>query len=72
MNDPRLENSIRLIRNLMEDAPVNSVGGGHIAGLGVGDQGEPPGIPASKKKRKKKRYIYQKGLRKWWNTLIEK
>ena len=69
MNDPRLENSIRLIRNLMEDAPV---GGGHIAGLGVGDQGEPPGIPASKKKRKKKRYIYQKGLRKWWNALIEK
>ena len=72
MNDPRLENSIRLIRNLMEDAPVNSVVGGHIAGLGVGDQGEPPGIPASKKKRKKKRYIYQKGLRKWWNALIEK
>ena len=72
MNDPRLENSIRLIRNLMEDPPVNSVGGGHIAGLGVGDQGEPPGIPASKKKRKKKRYIYQKGLRKWWNALIEK
>lgn len=72
MNDPRLENSIKLIRNLMEDAPVNNVGGGHIAGLGVGDQGEPPGIPASKKKRKKKRYIYQKGLRKWWNALIEK
>ena len=71
MTDPRLENSIRMIRNLMEDAPVNAVGGGHIAGLGVGDQGEPPGIPASKKKRKK-RYIYQKGLRKWWNALIEK
>ena len=60
MNDPRLENSIRLIRNLMEDAPVNSVGGGHIAGLGVGDQGEPPGIPASKKKRKKKNIFTRK------------
>lgn len=71
MKDHILENSIRIIRNLMEEAPVNSVGGGHIAGVGVGDQGEPPGIPASKKKKKKK-YIYQKGLRKWWNTLIEK
>ena len=42
----------------MEDIPVNSVGGGHIGGLGVGDQGEPPGIPASKKKRKKKKNIF--------------
>lgn len=64
MNNPILNNSIRLIRNLIEDAPVNAVGGGHVAGLGVGDQGEPPGVPASKKK--KKRYIYQKGLRKLW------
>ncbi len=52
MNNPILNNSIRLIRNLIEDAPVNAVGGGHVAGLGVGDQGEPPGVPASKKKRK--------------------
>ena len=65
MKDHILENSIRIIRNLMEEAPVNSVGGGHIAGLGVGDQGEPPGIPASKK-RKKKKYIYGKGYRKLW------
>jgi hypothetical protein len=33
-----------------EDAPVNVVGGGQVAGLGVGDQGE-PGV--SPKKRKK-------------------
>jgi len=64
MNDHILENSIRLIRNLMEDAPANVVGGGAIAGLGVGPQGEPPGIPASKKK---KRYIYGgAGSRKFW------
>lgn len=39
---------------MMEDAPANAVGGGNIAGLGVGPQGEPPGIPASKKKKKKR------------------
>lgn len=66
MNNPILNNSIRLIRNLIEDAPVNAVGGGHVAGLGVGDQGEPPGVPASKKRKKK--YIYQKGLRKLWSS----
>jgi len=53
MKDHVLQNSIRIIRNMMEDAPVNAVGSGHIAGLGVGPQGEPPGIPASKKKKKK-------------------
>ena len=25
-----------------EEAPVNAVGGGHIAGVGIGAQGEPP------------------------------
>tara|TARA_B100000003_G_C10832268_1_gene331442 strand:- start:321 stop:524 length:204 start_codon:yes stop_codon:yes gene_type:complete len=54
MNDRILENSIRIVRNMMEDAPANAVGGGNIAGLGVGPQGEPPGIPASKKKKKKR------------------
>lgn len=34
---------------LIEDAPVNAVGGGHIAAVGIGPQGEPPG----KKKKKK-------------------
>ena len=32
-----------------EDAPANAVGGGNIAGLGVGPQGE-PGIPRKRKK----------------------
>jgi hypothetical protein len=62
MKEHVLQNSIKIIRNMMEDAPVNSVGGGNIAGLGVGPQGEPPGIPASKKK--KKRDI--KGPRAFW------
>lgn len=34
---------------IMEEAPVNAVGGGNIAGLGVGPQGE-PGVKKKKKK----------------------
>ncbi len=34
---------------MKEDAPVNAVGGGQIAGLGVGPQGE-PGVTKKKKK----------------------
>ena len=33
---------------IQEDAPVNAIGGGQIAGLGVGPQGE-PGVPKKKK-----------------------
>jgi hypothetical protein len=36
------------INSMKEDAPVNAVGGGQIAGLGVGPQGE-PGIKRKKK-----------------------
>ncbi len=32
------------INSMKEDAPVNAVGGGQIAGLGVGPQGEPQRI----------------------------
>jgi hypothetical protein len=35
---------------LKEDAPTNSVGGGNVAGLGVGPQGE-PGVSKKTKKR---------------------
>lgn len=45
------------IRQFMEDlAPTNNVGGGHVAGLGVGPQGDPPGPQALLfKKRRSKR-----------------
>ena len=33
---------------IQEDAPVNAVGGGQIAGVGVGAQGE-PGVKKKKK-----------------------
>ena len=36
------------INSIKEDAPVNAVGGGQIAGLGVGPQGE-PGVTKKKK-----------------------
>ena len=47
------------MRDLHEEAPVNSVGGGNIAG--TREAGDDPPV-----RRKKKKYIYQKGLRKTW------
>jgi len=38
---------------VIEDAPTNSAGGGAIAGIGVGPDGEPGVDP----KKKKKRYL---------------
>ena len=35
-----------------EDAPTNNVGGGNVAGLGVGPQGEPGVSPKYQRKRK--------------------
>lgn len=43
--------------HLDEDAAVNSAGGGAIAGLGVGPQGEPGGIAASQRKKKKNGFV---------------
>lgn len=42
--------------SMNEDAPVNNVGGGNVAGLGVGPQGEPPGRLAIMKKKPIKRF----------------
>ena len=44
-------------------SPVNSVGGGNIAG--TREAGDDPPV------RRKKKYIYQKGLRKWWTSLTK-
>lgn len=38
----------RIVQSIHEDlgaAPANSVGGGQIASVGIGPQGDPPGIP---------------------------
>ncbi len=37
-------------KSVNEDAPTNAVGGGNVAGLGVGPQGE-PGVDLKKKKK---------------------
>lgn len=37
------------MKKIKEDAPVNAVGGGNIAGLGIGKQGE-PGVNLKKKR----------------------
>jgi hypothetical protein len=44
-------------------APTNNVGGGKIAG--TAEAGDDPPV------RRKKKYIYQKGLRKWWTSLTK-
>ncbi len=47
-----------IIRSHLYEQPTNNVGGGKIAG--TVEAGDNPPV------RKKKRYIYQKGLRKTW------
>tara|TARA_B100000676_G_C17667367_1_gene624540 strand:+ start:98 stop:304 length:207 start_codon:yes stop_codon:yes gene_type:complete len=58
----RIDRIIDIVRSLKEDAvgmPANNISGGNIAGsVEAGD--DPP-------VRRKKRYIYQKGLRKTWS-----
>ena len=52
---------IDIVRTLKEEGVTNSIGGGAIAGTApAGD--DPPGPTV----RNKKKYIYQKGLRKMW------
>jgi len=56
-NNP-LDKIIQMIREEIGAAPTNNIGGGKIAGsVEAGD--DPP-------VRKKKKYIYQKGIRKLW------
>lgn len=47
----KLEQYIDEVDMLLEDAPTNSAGGGQIAGIGIGPDGE-PGINLRKRKRK--------------------
>lgn len=58
MERKNLEKIINLIRLREESAPTNNVGGGQIAG--TVEAGDDPPV------RKKKKYIYMKGVRKFW------
>ena len=61
MKKSKLDKIISFIREeMMGGAPTNNVGGGKIAG--TAEAGDDPPV------RKKKRYIYQKGLRKNWKV----
>jgi len=61
MNDKILSKIINIVKNLQEEGiPTNNVSGGKIAG--TVEAGDDPPV----QKKKKKRYIYQKGLRKIW------
>jgi hypothetical protein len=43
---------IKPARKLLEDAPISNVGGGQIAGTGIGPNGEPGKTPPGKKRKK--------------------
>ena len=57
-----IDKIISIVKTLREEAamaaPTNNVGGGQIAG--TREAGDDPPV------RKRKKYIYQKGLRKIW------
>ena len=62
MDDKKFNRILNILkRELSEEGvpPTNNVGGGQIAG--TVEAGDDPPV------RKKKRYIYQKGLRKTWS-----
>jgi hypothetical protein len=57
---------IDIIRTLKEDAPTMSMGAGGIAGSVEASNYDPNFTPPVGKRKKKNKYIYQKGMRKWW------
>ena len=58
MQNKAIDKVLDIIRSNLHEQPTNNVGGGKIAG--TVEAGEDPPV------KKKKRYIYQKGLRKMW------
>lgn len=60
--EKRIGPYIDYVKELMEDAPVNNVGGGQIAGVGIGIAGEPPirnsKYKSTNLKRRKKLHSY--------------
>lgn len=56
---PECEGKTHNPRGLDEDAPANCVGGGAIAGMGVGPDGAPPGKVASMSQKPLKRKTFK-------------
>ena len=60
MKKETLDKVLNMVRSYLYEQPTNNIGGGKIAGsVEAGD--DPP-----VRKRKRKRYIYRKGVRKTW------
>ena len=58
MKNKAIDKVLDIIRSNLHEQPTNNVGGGKIAG--TVEAGDDPPV------KNKKRYIYQKGLRKMW------
>ena len=58
MQNKAIDKVLDIIRSNLHEQPTNNVGGGKIAGTVEAGDDHPV--------RKKKKYIYQKGLRKMW------
>ena len=58
MQNKAIDKVLDIIRSNLHEQPTNNVGGGKIAG--TVEAGDDPPV------KKKRRYIYQKGLRKMW------
>ena len=58
MTNSNLQKIIDIVHKLQEEMVANNVGGGQIAG--TVEAGDDPPV------RKKKKYIYMKGVRKTW------
>ena len=61
MDDKKFNRILNILRSeLKEDVPINNVGQGKIAG--TSEAGDDPPV-----RKPRKKYIYQKGLRKTWS-----
>ncbi len=60
MKKENLDKILDIVRSYLYEQPTNSLAGGKIAGT-VESGDDPPVQP-----RKKKKYIYMKGVRKTW------
>lgn len=48
---------MKLREDTASAVPANSAGAGGVDGIGIGPRGEPPGVPASERKKKTLRTI---------------
>ena len=58
MKNAAIDKVLEIVRTHLYEQPTNNVGGGQIAG--TVEAGDDPPV------RKKKKYIYMKGVRKTW------